>query len=104
MIFFILFSNIPYIYLLTRYHAANGIIFSFSLVNICLLYTSTLIKFLISFNRSVFMYVKEVSVKNQVGLHARPATFFIQKADVYKRQVYSQFFRFDPVGIGHNPI
>ncbi len=34
MIFFILFSNIPYIYLLTRYHAANGIIFSFSLVNI----------------------------------------------------------------------
>ena len=26
------------------------------------------------------MYVKEVTVENQVGLHARPATFFIQKA------------------------
>ena len=25
------------------------------------------------------MYVKEVTVENQVGLHARPATFFIQK-------------------------
>ena len=28
------------------------------------------------------MYVKEVTVENQVGLHARPATFFIQKANV----------------------
>ena len=27
------------------------------------------------------MYVKEVTVENQVGLHARPATFFIQKAN-----------------------
>ncbi len=26
------------------------------------------------------MYVKEVVVQNQVGLHARPATFFIQKS------------------------
>ena len=26
------------------------------------------------------MYVKEVTINNQVGLHARPATFFIQKA------------------------
>ena len=24
------------------------------------------------------MYVKEVTAENQVGLHARPATFFIQ--------------------------
>ena len=24
------------------------------------------------------MYVKEVTVENQVGLHARPATFFIR--------------------------
>ena len=29
------------------------------------------------------MYVKEVTVENQVGLHARPATFFIQKANEY---------------------
>ena len=27
------------------------------------------------------MYVKEVTVQNQVGLHARPATFFIQRAN-----------------------
>ncbi|HCA56200.1 MAG TPA: phosphocarrier protein HPr, partial [Ruminococcaceae bacterium] len=27
------------------------------------------------------MFVKEVMVQNQVGLHARPATFFIQKAN-----------------------
>ena len=30
------------------------------------------------------MCVKEVLVQNQVGLHARPATFFIQKANEYK--------------------
>ena len=27
------------------------------------------------------MYVKDVMVQNQVGLHARPATFFIQRAN-----------------------
>ena len=30
------------------------------------------------------MYVKDVKVQNQVGLHARPATFFIQKANEFK--------------------
>ena len=30
------------------------------------------------------MFVREVMVKNQVGLHARPATFFIQKANEFK--------------------
>ena len=34
------------------------------------------------------MFVKEVSVKNQVGLHARPATFFIQKANEFKSCVW----------------
>jgi phosphocarrier protein len=34
------------------------------------------------------MYVKEVDVKNQVGLHARPATFFIQKANEYKSSIW----------------
>ena len=34
------------------------------------------------------MFVKEVSVQNQVGLHARPATFFIQKANEYKSSVW----------------
>ena len=30
------------------------------------------------------MYDKDVLVQNQVGLHARPATFFIQKANEFK--------------------
>ncbi|MDR2909024.1 MAG: HPr family phosphocarrier protein [Oscillospiraceae bacterium] len=34
------------------------------------------------------MFVKDVSVQNQVGLHARPATFFIQKANEYKSSVW----------------
>ena len=33
------------------------------------------------------MYLKDVTVKNQVGLHARPATFFIQKANEFKSSV-----------------
>lgn len=34
------------------------------------------------------MIVKEVTVKNQVGLHARPATFFIQKANEFKSSIW----------------
>ena len=34
------------------------------------------------------MYVKDVTVQNQVGLHARPATFFIQKANEYKCSIW----------------
>ena len=34
------------------------------------------------------MYMKEVVVQNQVGLHARPATFFIQKANEYKSNIW----------------
>ena len=34
------------------------------------------------------MYMKEVVVQNQVGLHARPATFFIQKANEYKSSIW----------------
>ncbi len=34
------------------------------------------------------MFVKEIVVKNQVGLHARPATFFIQKANEYKSSIW----------------
>ncbi len=33
------------------------------------------------------MFIKEVTVQNQVGLHARPATFFIQKANEYKSMI-----------------
>lgn len=34
------------------------------------------------------MFVKDVVVKNQVGLHARPATFFIQKANEFKSSIW----------------
>ncbi len=34
------------------------------------------------------MYSKEILVSNQVGLHARPATFFIQKANEYKSSIW----------------
>lgn len=34
------------------------------------------------------MCVKDVMVQNQVGLHARPATFFIQKANEFKSSVW----------------
>ena len=36
------------------------------------------------------MFSKEVVVQNQVGLHARPATFFIQKANEFKSIVWVQ--------------
>lgn len=34
------------------------------------------------------MYGKDVKVQNQVGLHARPATFFIQKANEFKASIW----------------
>ena len=34
------------------------------------------------------MCMKDVEVKNQVGLHARPATFFIPKANEYKSSIW----------------
>ena len=34
------------------------------------------------------MFVKDVVVQNQVGLHARPATFFIQKANEFKSCIW----------------
>ena len=36
------------------------------------------------------MFVREVMVQNQVGLHARPATFFIQKANEFKSSIWIQ--------------
>ena len=33
------------------------------------------------------MVSREITVKNSVGLHARPATLFIQKANAYKSSV-----------------
>ena len=34
------------------------------------------------------MFSKDVVVQNQVGLHARPASFFIQKANEFKSSVW----------------
>ena len=34
------------------------------------------------------MFTKEATVNNQVGLYARPATFFIQKANEFKSSVW----------------
>ena len=34
------------------------------------------------------MVTQEVTINNEVGLHARPATFFIQKANVFKSGIW----------------
>ena len=34
------------------------------------------------------MITKEAVITNQVGLHARPATFFIQKANEFKSSIW----------------
>ncbi len=34
------------------------------------------------------MYSSTVTVQNQVGLHARPATFFIQKSNEFKSSIW----------------
>lgn len=34
------------------------------------------------------MVIKEAVIKNQVGLHARPATFFIQKANEFRSSIW----------------
>ena len=34
------------------------------------------------------MLSREVTITNSIGLHARPATFFIQKANSYKSSIW----------------
>lgn len=34
------------------------------------------------------MILRNVTIQNSVGLHARPATFFIQKANSYKSSIW----------------
>ena len=34
------------------------------------------------------MITKEVKISNAIGLHARPATFFIQKANSYTSSIW----------------
>ena len=38
--------------------------------------------------RVFIMFVKEVTVQNQVGLHARRVTFFIQRANEFKSSIW----------------
>ena len=38
--------------------------------------------------RGARMVIREVTINNQVGLHARPATFFIQKANEFKCSIW----------------
>ena len=34
------------------------------------------------------MYTQEITVQNEVGLHARPATYFIQKANEFQSGIW----------------
>ena len=36
------------------------------------------------------MISRDIVIKNSVGLYARPATFFIQKANMYKSSIWIQ--------------
>ena len=36
------------------------------------------------------MFTQEVTVNNEVGLHARPATYFIQKANEFKSGIWDE--------------
>ena len=36
------------------------------------------------------MVVRDMTIQNQVGLHARPATFFIQKANEFKSSIWAE--------------
>ena len=36
------------------------------------------------------MISRDIVIKNSVGLYARPATFFIQKANTYKSSIWIQ--------------
>ena len=36
------------------------------------------------------MISRNITIKNNVGLYARPATFFIQKANTYKSSIWIQ--------------
>lgn len=39
-------------------------------------------------NRSIVMVKENVTITNNIGLHARPATFFIQKANSYRSSIW----------------
>lgn len=47
------------------------------------------------------MYIKQATVNNQVGLHARPATFFIQKANEFKSTIWVEKDEQREIGRAH---
>lgn len=44
--------------------------------------------YLIIIRSVIDMITRNVTIKNSVGLHARPATFFIQKANSFKSSIW----------------
>lgn len=44
--------------------------------------------YLIIIRSVIDMITRDVTIKNSVGLHARPATFFIQKANSFKSSIW----------------
>lgn len=44
--------------------------------------------YIIYINTGYYMITRDITVKNSVGLHARPATFFIQRANSFKCSLY----------------
>ena len=51
-----------------------------------IIYIST--KFDSDEGEKALMTSRDISIKNSVGLHARPATFFIQKANNFKSSIW----------------
>ena len=45
---------------------------------------------LLNFQILMLKAITEKTIKNSVGLYARPATFFIQKANTYKSSIWIQ--------------
>ena len=54
--------------------------------NLC--YNKQCIYSKITIEMEFFMLSREITVVNVVGLHARPATFFVQKANCFKSSIW----------------
>lgn len=49
---------------------------------------SIFIKIFLRIKELLYMVKQEVTITNNIGLHARPATFFIQKANTFKSSIW----------------
>ncbi len=52
------------------------------------MYAASLTEIIIKLFGVKNMITRDVTIKNSVGLHARPATFFIQKANSFKSSIW----------------